>query len=899
MLHALVLLPASDAFWSQAARAMLHHPAMANTNATDARDWSALCVLVPTMVHVQLLKAALANELSGTCILPRIMTMAAWLAQQVPDAERAPPAAASERLMGLYAGLRQHGWLKKLFSARRNTDLLPLAQTLLGLSDELTQSLLPQLQLAPQAVEQRWQAALEQLTPSARHVLSDEAQLVWTIWKGQLDGADACAARFAQMMQLGARAESALVWIAPVEPDPFEQVFLAAYGERQSVLPIQLDWRASAIHPLYAAAWPELGQAQDAPPVFAARQPSMPSGLALCQAASIESLAQQGAQIIVDWLAAGKSALAIVAQDRVVARRIRALLERAEVGVADETGWKLSTSRAAAALAAWFEVVLSRADTSALLDLLKSPYLFAEVPDKPSLVMHIEAALRRANVPGGWEAAVAALKSAPDAQALVAQLAAQAALFGQRKTLTEWIAVTADTLDALGMRGALAADAAGQQVIELLDALERECTSLDQAFSFSEWRALVSLQLESTEFVAPERDRRVVMLPLNGARLRVFDAVLVVGADAAHLPSPPGEALFFANAVRRELGLATREILQRQQLRDFAELLSVNREVVLAWQDHKDGEPNPVSPWIERLQLALARHGASALKIHKVQIAQRDLQTRVPGSPAPQAPQLLPTRLSASAYNKLVACPYQFFAERMLALSTPDELSDLPQKRDYGDWLHQILKKYHDAANVEKLNANQRAVLLADISESVFQPVLLQNPAALGFYVRWKKVIPAYLDWANEREGQGWQFAFGEREFSKTLQWPGGEMTLHGWVDRIDENDAGEFAVLDYKSTGHPALKKRLEECEDHQLAFYGLIADVPVASAHYVSLEPHNGKTRDVAAPRYADWQHQLSSQIVDNLRAISQGASLKASGIDAVCEYCNVRGLCRKGTW
>jgi ATP-dependent helicase/nuclease subunit B len=385
---------------------------------------------------------------------------------------------------------------------------------------------------------------------------------------------------------------------------------------------------------------------------------------------------------------------------------------------------------------------------------------------------------------------------------------------------------------------------------------------------------------------------------LNGARLRFFDAALLVGADADHLPSPSSETLFFANAVRRELGLATRESLQRQQLRDFAGLLSACDEVVLSWQAHKAGEANAVSPWIARLQLALERSGLQ-LREHRVELARRELTLNLPKMPQPAAPQLLPKRLSASAYNKLVACPYQFFASHMLGLAPLDELSDLPQKRDYGEWLHQVLKKYHDTLASRPVAAHERAVLLAEISESVFRPVLLQNPAALGYYVRWQKAMPAYLAWANERENQGWRFVVGERYFKKNLQWDGGEVMLHGWIDRVDENEAGELAVLDYKAKQFLSLKKQLEQREDHQLAFYGLIADRPVTAAHYVALEPHNDKTRDAPAAQYTEWQGQLQSQIIGNLRAISQGAALPASGVEAVCQYCDVRGLCRKGAW
>ena len=881
------------------------------------RDFSKVRVVVPTFTHAGLLKAALSRQLAGSFIPPRITTLEAWLEMLPPDADSASPQADGARIMALYAELRQHGWLKKLFAARRNTDLLPLAQTLLCLADELTQTLLPSVRISPSAARERWLAALAHLPVSARTLLSEEAQLVWSIWQSQLEGNDACVVRYARMMRLAAAAQEPLVWVTPVEPEPMHLSFLQAYARRQPVLPVMLDWRRQALHPAYPAAWKELSQggedcglSADSASLDKAEDMSFESscdailatslpGIALCAASSLEDEAQRGAQTVIDWLASGKTNIAIVAQDRVAARRIRALLERAQVFVADETGWKLSTTRAAAALAAWCDVVASDAQTISLLDLFKSPYLFPDMADKPFLIMTVEAALRNANVMGGWRAINSALSGLPSAGALVLRISEEADKFEGRKAIKHWLAATNSSLDALEMRKALSNDPAGIQVLTLLEEMAQAFHTLESEFSFSEWRAFLRMQLEATPFVPPERDRRVVMLPLNGARLRSFDAVLVVGADAAHLPSRPRETLFFANAVRRELGLATRESLQRQQLRDFAEMLSANQTVVLSWQSQKNGEPNPMSVWIERLQLALERSNAGSLPMHESGIAPAKLKCAPPSKPAPVAPHLLPRKLSASAYNIFVACPYQFFATRMLGLSGLEELSGLPEKRDYGDWLHRILATYHEALRERKIVAGEREKLLREISEAVFADALDKTPAALGYYARWQYALPAYVAWANEREEAGWNFAFGELRLEKTLQWDGGEITLYGRIDRIDENTAGERAILDYKTRNLKSLRGKIKEGEDHQLAFYGLLSGEPVSCAHYVALEPEKGRAGDVQAEHYAQWQEALRERIITGMQAVSQGAPLPASGIEAVCQFCDVRGLCRKGAW
>lgn len=868
----------------------------------DASDLSGLRVLVPTFEHLQLLKQALTRRIGNAFIPPTITTLSAALGLLPPAGATA--VASSERLMSLYAQLRQHGWLKKLFAARRNTDLLPLAETLLTLSDELTQAMLPSLQATPEDADARWQQALEQLSPVARHLLSDETQLVWTIWKSQLDAGDANVVRFAQMMKLAEHARQPLFWISPVEPDAMEQAFLDAYAQRQDVVAMTLDWNAASVALVHARAWPEMlvdvAQGDDGVSVDGEDRAALAMpGLALYPAQHLEDEARAGAQTIIDWLLQGKERIAIVAQDRVVARRIRALLERAQIHVADETGWKLSTTRAAAAIAAWLELVASRAETVNLLDFLKSPFVFDDVAEKADLVMAAEIALHRDNVLGGWDAADAALAAMPDAQRMVAALAQQATQFAGRKSLCAWLGVTDAALRALGMRDAMQADAAGAQVMQLLQAIAEECENIDHDFSFAEWRAFIDLQLEATAFVQANHDRRVVMLPLNGARLRSFDAVLLVGADADHLPSRPVETLFFANTVRRELGLATRESRQRQQLRDVVELLTANDCVVMSWQTHRNGEPNPMSPWLERLELTLAQAGAAPLQRHDIKIAPRTMTATLPFMPAPQAAVLRPAKLSASAYNSLVACPYQFFATRMLGLSGLDELSEMPEKRDYGDWLHRILAQFHQALQQQTVPPDERAALLEEISERIFRDELKKSAAALGYYARWKKTMPAYLAWVEEREAAGWHFVFGEQRFEKLLQWDDGEILLHGRIDRIDENADGARSVLDYKSTNRTVLSERLKQGEDQQLPFYGLLSDAPLEAAAYVPLEATKERIRETEADDYARWQQMLEQRIVGSMRDIDEGAPLPASGPESVCRYCDVRGLCRKGAW
>lgn len=900
-------------------------------------------VLVPAFSHAQCLKQALAQQAQGAMLAPRIHTLDAWIALQM---QLAVPAN-SQRLLELYAQLRQHGWLKNLFAAREQLDLLPLANTLLDLCDELSNALLPGM-LAGVAgmneagasggvLTQRWQQALAQLAPPARQLLSEESQLVWTIWKAQVEQDDPALLRTQALLKLAQQAQRPLLWINPVAPDPLQEVFLQEYARHQPLTVITLDWQAAALQAVYQRAWPEMlatadprdirdihgntALADDTGPLSKQRDIEAPPGLLLCPASSLEQEAQQGAQILQGWLAQGKSRIAIIAQDRVVARRIRALLERSQVWVADETGWKLSTTRAAAVLAAWFEVISSSGEVIALLDLLKSPFVFAQLDERDEWLMALEAGLRRQNVLSGWSALLAAMPGRLDSGPL-RKLAQQAALYTGRKTVAEWASVLDRSLEVLGIKFALAEDLAGQQVLALLANMAASCQAVASHFQFAEWRAAISLQIEATPFVPDNIDQRVMMLPLNGARIRPFECVLMVGVDAKALPSQPPEVLFFANAVRRELGLATREQRQQQQLRDFTEILTSGAEVVLSWQQFKNGEPNAISPWLERLQLVLALHRQDPLPQLQPALPLQALRPAPATFARPVASSLLPGKLSSSAYQRFLACPYAFFASYMLGLSAWDEFSDLPEKRDYGDWLHGILYEFHEqlqqadalannsnnngdaadaiqAADSESATAAKidPASLLAAISQRKFEQELRKSAAALGYYVRWQKVMPAYLAWVEAHAQAGWQYAAGEQKLERPLHWPGGQIMLRGRIDRIDHNEDGRTLVLDYKTSSQTVLKQKMQG-EDQQLAFYGLLA-AQAEEAILLGLEAANQKIGEVPAPDYANRVAQLENHIARSMQALQQGSGLPANGVDSACQYCEMRGLCRKGAW
>ena len=69
---------------------------------------------------------------------------------------------------------------------------------------------------------------------------------------------------------------------------------------------------------------------------------------------------------------AGRVPVALAAIDRVLTRRVRAMVGARGIGVRDETGWKLSTTRAAAHVMGALRACAWNAGSDAVLDWLKN-----------------------------------------------------------------------------------------------------------------------------------------------------------------------------------------------------------------------------------------------------------------------------------------------------------------------------------------------------------------------------------------------------------------------------------------------------------------------------------------------------------------------------------------------
>ncbi|MCX7193180.1 MAG: hypothetical protein NTY60_06130, partial [Proteobacteria bacterium] len=395
--------------------------------------------------------------------------------------------------------------------------------------------------------------------------------------------------------------------------------------------------------------------------------------LQLFGAHGLEQEAQAADVQVRRWLIEGRQSVAVVVQDRLVARRLRALLERAEVQVQDETGWTFATLSLSTVLMRWLESLQGDFYYQDVLDLLKSPFLFADNPaQRKQAAYQFEQLVRKHGVVAHLQDYIAvAEREAPElVQPLVRLRQAARVMPTGRATLVDWLDALNASLEILGVMESWRQDAAGQQLVQLLGLWRDELQNDKTACSFPEWRRWLSQQLDLNTYRDLSVESPVIFTHLPATRWRRFDAVLLLGCDAAHLPAPANAGQWFNDAVRATLGLPLSNTQQTQARDDLLALLSLNDTVLVTWQASCNGEPNLLSPHLEMLralhllafrQDLMNTELAGLLEPAQVRIPPSEI--RIPqscsGMPRPVVPvELIPQHISPSGYNALVACPY-------------------------------------------------------------------------------------------------------------------------------------------------------------------------------------------------------------------------------------------------
>jgi ATP-dependent helicase/nuclease subunit B len=955
---------------------------------THQRPLVVLSTAGPLMgVRVALEKYRPTNLPNQVAFLPQVISFNDWL-EAAPGAWKFPKKQTDlERWLSVYATLRKHQQLQAWFKAETEAGSWGLAQAIISACDTLSNSIAPGLQrelhhlIAHQAeaITQNTQSWIEILEPLldrtiaqaypslARKVVDQEAQILLTFWRYITSPSDpafrkqfAMVAHLESAKKIAQAAARPLIWVETADPTPIDQQliqgYLADYAQYAPAVEVTMNWESVA---LWAEALnPNMPQEQKLQTIQTNLSNAHPDHWHLIAAKRFEELAWATAKKIEQELIDGKTNIALVAQDRLVARRARALLARLgpSLKIQDETGWKLSTTRAAAALNSWLELLRSPPEGPSsvdLLEFLQNPFLdLAQclhskgAHDQESLnelVAQLEDILIASQAKSGWETFHMAIEGSVAHGSATPNPLLLELLQAIRGRLNRWRGTQIhcalayqylmDDLTLMGMTQGLATDSAGKQLLELLETFDFDTEQQQIAMRLNEWLSLLKTVIEESSYEEKGADAAATLsiLPLSSTRFREFESVVVVGCDEQQLPAFSEPPLFFSDTLNRLLGGSSIEAQFVQQARDLSQLLISFSSVDLLWQSKsKGGEPLRPSAWIQRLQIDLPSwqvQNASTLFAPRSgtaipsQMALATLDTDLP----------MPISMSPSAYKALRDCPYRYYVRSLLGLRKLKGFEEGFDASLAGQTLHKILRNFYHAIKSEaqksatpiainpELRSAWMQAQLTLISEQVFKRLIEGDARVLGVLRDWQKQIPSFIQWQLDRESQGWQFHDAEVKVGFDLPFTDidgnrRQMRIEGYADRFDVriNDPQAAEVIDYKNQRLSKVERRSEVVlDDPQLLIYARASNessqIPgrvVNAAQWVALKTDvkkegEGVERSVVVAEMPERMQAFSEQITEDVQSLWSGKPLQAFAPDSICQYCEARGICRKGMW
>ena len=879
--------------------------------AAQAPDLSQLTLVTPTPGLSQALQGAFLRRAGGALLAPASHTLRT-LAPTV-GAMRSPLAC---RIRIAEAVTR----FRKLFPAQAP---LLVADSLYALFDELTRQ-----QLAPEADEAALLARLQRGygLPRPLAALSREAAIVHRLYAAFIEDVGAAAPAAASAIAL---AETLAAWpsdrplifagfdaLTPAEAMPISAAlgrgawfFAQGTSSGRADRSVQRLFAALGIVPAQAAseATPRSALlhaclADDAPAGAraAALRGASPDGLVLAAARDAEHEAQMADLAVRKALLGGARRLAVIANDRRLARRLRARLERAGIALVDRGGWALSTSRVAAALNDWLTCAERDFPYRALLDLAKSGLL----PQGADWASTAEPLAYRHGIEGGWNhwrrhAQGAAQIDWLDGLAHAAE--ALNTLRGPRPAAAHAKALD-ESLQRLGLKPALAADEAGARVLQVLADLATALADSSLQLSWAAFRALLDQALEETSFSLTATASPVQLLTLAEAQGLSADVVVLTGATAALLAAPQG-APFFNASVRRELGLVTAAEQQALALTRLQRLLLAAPQVTVLYAPAEAGEPALPAPvlvaltaFAEAAGCPLPQDAQLALEAPLAEIAVASAQPSLLRAPRVKAGteivHLLDEKgLSASGHQALVDCPYRFHARYALGLSLADDPDEPLGARDYGERVHELLQAFYEPVAdypppyEGDFGEPQRAAIVAHLQRLADQSFAADlDDRAMGR--AWRETFARQVPWiATQLIAAGTLAVRVEVEINAQHE----GVQLRGSIDRL-EDDGEQQRIIDYKTGATPSAMS-IKQGEQVQLTHYALPRETSAIA--YWNLKDE--KVVEVADAPLEKLRNLVGARLHAMAAELRDGTTLPAHGSDAVCSRCDYAGLCR----
>jgi len=306
---------------------------------------------------------------------------------------------------------------------------------------------------------------------------------------------------------------------------------------------------------------------------------------------------------------------------------------------------------------------------------------------------------------------------------------------------------------------------------------------------------------------------RVFIWGLLEARLQQADLMILGGLNEGTWPALPAPDPWLAPKIRANLQLPGLEHRIGLSAHDFASALGA-RDVLITRAKRDGRSPTVASRFLLRLD-AISGGLPHHRKLERLVAVLDDPGTTAPvdrPEPCPPADQR-PKRISVTQVDRLKADPFAFYAQAILKLRQLDPVDADHTAAWKGSAVHAVFEQWlvEEECDPDRLRPRAEALL----ADETIHPML----RAL-----WAPRLLEAIDWMagleRENRDRGRRPIVAEATGMTVLA----GIEVQGRADRIDRLRDGGLAIVDYK-TGRPPAKKAIEAGFALQLGLLGLIA--------------------------------------------------------------------------
>ncbi|MBD2842047.1 PD-(D/E)XK nuclease family protein [Erythrobacter rubeus] len=551
------------------------------------------------------------------------------------------------------------------------------------------------------------------------------------------------------------------------------------------------------------------------------------SGIRMMTSATAEEEAQAIALLVREALEEPEKRVAVVTADRALARRVVQHLARWNIIADDSAGQPLSLTPAGRLFGLLGQLMSDGFDPAPLIGTLAHPLVKAGDVDERRAWL---GALRR------FERELRGPSPAPGLGPLreIASEAKVAEWWDETEQVLSALMLSDDTVpfaDALdllvGAAEALAADKVwaredGRALSAMVDDLRLHARATDTRVAPSDIGNILRDCMDEIAVRPPYGGHpRVSIYGLLESRMARADLVICGGLNEGSWPQPPGADALLAPRVLRALGVPGAEFRIGLSAHDLAGAMGAP-EVVLSRAGRDSEGPTLASRFWLRVEALLGEDLAAQHREKTVPAILPQIDRDPPRAADYEQPKPMPSadqravKISATALDRLLGDPYQFYAREILGLKQLDPLAADPfgDPALRGTLVHDILDQWHRA------RIDDPALALVPFAERQ----LREKQVHPLFWGLWRPRICAALEqfeqWVEVAAREG-------REVLATEIW--GEMLFEGVkvmgiADRIDRLPDGTLAIVDYKTGGSPSAAQ-VEAGYALQLGVLGLIA--------------------------------------------------------------------------